>query len=171
MADDHDSGEPPQVLFLEKGASWYWLIAGPASGLAMFLIQLKGGVGIKLAVPALFLVLVAGFVALQIKAARVHTSVELTTEMLRSGTELTPVSAIVRVYPVLTRENKSEESTKKWVDARTLGELSGVPRGRRAVGIGLTGGRTARAWARKHRQLHAALNELVDSKQTTDGAV
>jgi hypothetical protein len=169
MTDDHESTEKPQVLFLEKGASWYWLIAGPASGLAMLLIQLKGGVGIKLAVPILFLVLVTGFVALQIKAARVHTSVELTTETLRSGTEFTPVSAIIKVYPELTRANKGEDFTKKWVDARSLGELSGVPRGRRPIGIGMTGDRTARAWARKHRELRKVLDELVESKQTADG--
>lgn len=169
MTDENESAEQPQILFLEKGASWYWLIAGPASGLAMLLIQLKGGVGIKLAVPMLFLFLVTGFVALQIKAARVHTSVELTTETLRSGTEITSVSAIVEVYPELTRANKGEETTKKWVDARSLGELSGVPRGRRAIGIGMTGGRTARAWARKHRLLRKALEELVASKQTIDG--
>jgi hypothetical protein len=166
--DDMTENPVPQTLFLEKGGNWLWLLAGPASGVAMLLIQLQGGVGIRLAVPILFFVLVTGFVALQIKAARVHTSVELTTELLREGTEVIPVSEIVKVYPELTRANKAESETKKWVDSRSLGELSGVPRGRRAIGIGLTGGRTARAWARKHRELRAALVQLVDGKVNLD---
>jgi hypothetical protein len=163
--DDMTDKPESQTLFVEKGGNWLWLLAGPAAGLAMLLIQLQGGVGIRLAVPILFFVLVTGFVALQIKAARVHTSVELTSELLRQGTETIPVSDIVKVYPELTRANKSEAVTKKWVDSRSLGELSGVPRGRRAIGIGLAGDRPARAWARKHRELRAALERLVETEQ------
>ena len=49
----------------------------------------------------------------------------------------------------------------KWLESRHMGELSRVPRGRTAVGIGLAGGRTARAWARQHRELRAALTKLA----------
>ena len=36
-------GRPSEVLFSEYGASWYWLLAGPAAGVAMLLIQLSSG--------------------------------------------------------------------------------------------------------------------------------
>lgn len=156
--------EPAQRLFYESGASWYWVLSGPASAIAMLLIQFKGGVGFQPAVPLIFLVLVTGFVGLQIKAARVHTSVELTRDSLRQGTEVTPIGFIVRVYPPAEHSVKSREPLEKWQTARALGELSGVPRGRTGIGVGLTGKRTAQAWARNHRGLRAALTELVGEK-------
>lgn len=156
--------EQPEVLFFENGASWYWLLAGPASAIAMLLIQIKGGVGFQPVVPLIFLVLVTGFLGLQVKAARVHTSVELTRESLREGTEVTPVSTIVAVFPQAEHSVKSREPLEKWQSARALGELSGVPRGRTAIGIELTGKRTAQAWARNHRGLRAALTALVQEK-------
>ena len=91
--------EQPERLFFENGASWYWLLAGPASAIAMLLIQIKGGVGFQPWVPLIFLVLVTGFLGLQVKAARIHTSVELTRDSLRQGTEVTPVSNIVAGVP------------------------------------------------------------------------
>ncbi len=73
------------MLFYEQGASWLWLLAGPAAGVAMALIQLSAGYGIQLLVPGIFFVLVSGFLAVQVKAARIHTSVELTTHKLRQA--------------------------------------------------------------------------------------
>ena len=113
----------PEVLFYEQGASWYWLLAGPAAAVAMALIQLSAGYGIQLLVPGIFFVLVTGFLAIQIKAARIHTSVELTPDLLRQGTEQIPTANIVRVYP----EPKGPDEPK-WQSARALGELTGVPR-------------------------------------------
>ncbi|WP_445167112.1 DUF3093 domain-containing protein [Mycolicibacterium sp. Dal123E01] len=156
--------EQPELLFSETGASWYWLVAGPASAIAMLLIQFKGGVGFQPLVPLIFLVLVTGFLALQVKAARVHTSVELTREALRQGTEVTPLAHILGVFPAAQYSVKSREPLEKWQQSRALGELSGVPRGRTGVGVELTGKRTAQAWARNHRALRAALTELVGEK-------
>lgn len=156
--------EEPEPLFFENGASWYWLLAGPASAIAMLLIQIKGGVGFQPVVPLIFLVLVTGFLGLQVKAARVHTSVELTRDSLREGTEVTPVRTIVAVFPAAQHSVKSREPLEKWQSARALGELSGVPRGRTGIGIELTGKRMAQAWARNHRGLRAALTELVEEK-------
>ena len=93
----HD--ESPNVLFAETGASWWWLLAGPAAGLAMMLIQLNSGLGLQWVVPVAFLVVVSAFLALQIKAARIHTSVELTPETLRQGVETIRIDEIVSVYP------------------------------------------------------------------------
>jgi len=92
----------------------------------MALIQLSSGYGIQLLVPGIFFVLVTGFLAIQIKAARIHTSVELTSETPASGHGNAFASAtIVRVYP----EPKGPDEPK-WQSARALGELTGVPRRR-----------------------------------------
>ena len=154
-----ESTPPPEVLFHEQGASWWWLSAGPAAGIAMALIQMSAGYGIQLLVPSIFLVLVSGFLAIQVKAARIHTSVELTPDHLRQGTERLRIDDIVRVYP----EPKGQEEPK-WMSSRALGELTGVPRGRTGIGLRLTNDRTAQAWARKHHQLRAALTHLMEER-------
>ena len=150
---------PPEVLFYEQGASWWWVLAGPGAGVAMALIQLSAGYGIQLLVPGIFFVLVTGFLAIQIKAARIHTSVELTPDSLRQGTEHIRTDAIVRVYP----EPKGPDEPT-WQSARALGELTGVPRGRTGIGLKLTNDRAAQAWARKHHELRAALTHVVEER-------
>jgi hypothetical protein len=169
MSDDQLLEQPEPPLFVENGASWYWLLAGPASAIAMLLIQIKGGVGFQPVVPLIFLVLVTGFLGIQVKAARIHTSVELTRDSLRQGAEVTRVSNIVRVFPPAEHSVKSKELLEKWQTSRALGELSGVPRGRTGIGVELTGKRTAQAWARNHRALRAALTALVEG-ETADAS-
>jgi hypothetical protein len=154
-----ESDAPPEVLFYEQGASWAWILAGPGAGIAMALIQISAGYGIQWLVPGAFLVLVTGFLAIQVKAARIHTSVELTPDYLRQGTEKTQIDEIVRIYP----EAKGSEAPK-WQSARALGELTGVPRGRTGIGLKLTNDRSAQAWARKHLQLREALTQLVEER-------
>ena len=154
-----EDGVSPPVLFYEQGASWLWLAAGPASAVAMALIQASAGYGIQWLVPGIFLVLVSGFLAIQVKAARIHTSVELTSEYLRQGTERIRTDDIVRIYPEATGKEEP-----KWQSARALGELVGVPRGRTGIGLKLTNDRSAQAWARKHQQLRAMLTQLVEER-------
>jgi hypothetical protein len=151
--------EPADVLFYEPGASWWWMLAGPAAAVAMLLIQLSSGVGFQWLVPTVFLVLVTGFIAVQVKAARIHTSVELTPTTLREGAERIHVDDIVRIYP----EPEGNEE-HQWMSARALGELAGVPKGRTGIGVKLTNDRIAQAWARKHRQLRSQLVHLVDER-------
>ena len=160
-AEVGNSQAPPaaEVLFSEQGASWLWLVAGPAAGVTMALIQLSAGYGIQWFVPTLFFVLVSVFLWVQVKAARIHTSVELTADTLRQGTETTSTDDIVRVYPAATGKE-----VPKWQYARALGELTGVPRGRTGIGVRLTNDRTAQAWARKHHQLRAALTNLLEER-------
>ena len=153
------SGGPPQVLFYEQGASWLWVLGGPASAIAMELIQMSAGYGLQWLIPGLFLVLVTGFLAIQVKAARIHTSVELTPVHLRQGTERLRIDDIVRIYP-----EPSGQEVPKWQTARALGELTGVPRGRTGIGLKLTNNRTAQAWARKHQRLRAALTHLLEER-------
>lgn len=145
------------VLFSEPGASWRWVLSGPAAGVAMALIQISSGAGFQPLVPGIFFVLVTGFITIQIKAARIHTSVELTSVSLRQGAETIRVSEIIKIFPEATGTE-----APKWQSARALGELTGVPRRRTGIGVKLTNDRTAQAWARKHKQLRAALTALVD---------
>jgi hypothetical protein len=154
-----DTGTPPQVLFYEPGATWWWILAGPAAGIAMALIQLSAGYGIQWLVPGIFFVLVTGFLWIQVKAARIHTSVELTADHLRQGEERISIDDIVRIYPEATGSE-----TPKWQSSRALGELTGVPRGRKGIGLKLTNDRGAQAWARKHQRLRAELTRLVEER-------
>jgi hypothetical protein len=151
-------------LFYEAGASWYWVLAGPFSAVSLLLIERSSGAGMAPLVPAIFLVLVSAFVGIQVKAARIHTSVELTEDALRQGTETILVREIVKVYPEAENSVKSDKPLAKWQSARALGELVGVPRGRYGIGLKLAGGRTAQAWARRHRHLRAALTPLVEER-------
>lgn len=153
------TGAEAQRLFYEPGASWAWLLAGPAAGGAMLLIQLSAGYGLAPLVPTIFVVLVSGFLAVQVKAARIHTSVELTPTTLRQGAEIVKIADIVSVYPPATGTD-----VPKWQSARALGELTGVPRGRTGIGLQLTGKRTAQAWARRHATLREHLTQLVEER-------
>ena len=150
-----------EVLFSEPGAFWLWLLAGPAAGITMMIIQITSGYGPQPLVPGVFLVLVTGFLGVQVKAARIHTSVELTAEYLREGRETILIPEILRVYP-----EAEGRDVPKWQLARALGELTGVPRGRTGIGLKLSNDRSAQAWARKHRELRAALTSLVDGATT-----
>ena len=161
MTTGTDTKQAP--LFREVGASWYWLLGGPVCGGAMLMIEHSSGYGWSPLLPGFFLVMVSGFVALQVKAARIHTSVELTPETLRQGTETVKVADIVRVYPEAENQLNTEK-LERWQSARALGELTGVPRGRVGIGLRLTEGRTAQAWARRHRLLRATLTPLVEER-------
>ena len=154
----------PKPLFYEPGASWYWVLTGPAAAVSMILIEIWSGAGVQLVVPVIFLVMVSAFVALQVKAARIHVSVELTEDALREGTETILVSEIVKVYPEAEHSVVSDKELAPWQSARAIGELVGVPRGRVGIGLKLTEGRTAQAWARRHRELRAALTPLVQER-------
>ncbi len=151
-------------LFFESGASWYWLLAGPLSAGAMLMIEKHSGYGWQVAVPAVFLVLVTGFVGLQVKAARIHASVELNEHILRQGTETLKISDIVKIFPEPEHSPTSEKPLQPWQSSRALGELVTVPRGRVGIGLRIAGGRTVQAWARGHRQLRALLTPLVEER-------
>jgi hypothetical protein len=154
----------PKPLFYEPGASWWWVALGPVSAGAMILIEVWSHAPLSFVVPLVFLVLVSAFVALQVKAARMHVSVELTEDALRQGTETILVREIVKVYPEPKNHEASGKELAKWQSARALGELVGVPRHRTGIGLKLTEGRTAQAWARRHRHLRAALTPLVQER-------
>lgn len=166
MTTDTHTKQTP--LFREPGASWFWVLTGPLAAGTMLLIEHSSGYGWQPLVPGVFLVLVSGFVALQVKAARIHTSVELTPQTLRQGTETINVAEIVRVFPEAGHPQASEQESARWQSARALGELVGVPKGRVGIGLRLTHGRTAQAWARRHKALRAALTPLVEERVGVD---
>ena len=150
-----------EILFHEPGSTWWWLLVGPASAATMIFIQMSSGLGFQPLVPAIFFVLVTGFLAIQVKAARIHTSVELTPTYLREGTETLLIHEILQVYPPA-----SGSEAPKWQSARALGELTGVPRRRTGIGLKLSNDRTAQAWARKQQQLRAELTALVERRSS-----
>jgi hypothetical protein len=163
--------ETPERLFFENGASWHWLWLGVVGGLVMTFVQSSAGLGFQPVVPLFFLVMMCGFLTVQVRAARIHTSVELTADTLRQGTETLPISEIVAVYPEaehtvkssgpVKKWAKSGEALQKWQESRSLGELNGVPKGRTGIGLKLANDRTAQAWARDHEALRAELTRLV----------
>lgn len=176
----NDAPEVRPPIYAENGASWLWLLAGPAAALAMVAVQYRAGLGLRLGVPLMFLVMVSGFLALQVKAARVHTSVELTGTTLREGLEVLPLEQIQTIYPEPENSVKAagfmdkwqgralglhaSGPLEKWQTARALGELSGVPKGRTPIGLRLTGERYVQAWARNPDALRAELTRLVESR-------
>ncbi|MCB0932073.1 MAG: DUF3093 domain-containing protein [Mycobacterium sp.] len=151
-------------LFYERGGSWLWILVGPISAVTMLILQHTSGQGVQPMVPLVILVLVTAFLGIQLKAARIHTSVELTRDMLREGTEVTSVNQILGLFPEPEFTMKSGQPLEKWQTARVLGELDNVPRGRTAIGIRLSGDRIAQAWARNPRGLRAALSELIEAR-------
>jgi hypothetical protein len=159
---DTDTEAAP--LFREVGATWYWLLAGPISAAIMLWIEKSNGNGWQISVPVFFLVVLTSFIALQVKAARIHTSVVLTPQTLRQGTETIRVSEILKVYPEPDHPQAAKKDLERWQSARALGELVGVPKGRTGIGLRLTGGRTAQAWARRHRHLRNLLTPLVEER-------
>ena len=127
-----------EVLYSEPGASWLWVLVGPGSAVAMAAIQASTGLGFQPLVPGIFLVLVTGFLSIQIKAARIHTSVELTPDYLRQGTETIRLSEVVTIFP-----EAGGAETQKWESARALGRAGGRaarPQGHRAQAHGRPNG-------------------------------
>jgi len=149
-----DDTTTEEILFSEPGASLWWLALGPFSAVSLAGMQLWSAHRVDPLVPLAFLVIVTGFMWIQTKAARIHTSVELTRGQLRQGTEIIGTDTIVEIFPIA----KGEEP---WQSARALGELTGVPKGRTGIGLKLAGDRTAQAWARRHHGLRAALESVV----------
>lgn len=151
---------PDSVLFSEPGARWRTVAYGPLLCLFVLILELalrRGPVhwfGL-----AFCAILLAGFVTLQVVAGKRHVSVELTDSVLREGTETLPLSSIARVFPELDEESWDDEP---WESARALGELTGVPRRRRGIGLKLRDGAMVQAWARDHRQLRAQLSAALD---------
>ncbi|MGW4479026.1 hypothetical protein [Rhodococcus triatomae] len=155
MTDRGDSGE---VAFAEPGARWNAVVLGPALCVVVLIADIFVGAGVHLLGLALFAVVLAGFVALQVLAARRHASVEVTATRLRCGSESVDLDDIAEVLPLA---DPMDEDLQPWETARVLGELTGVPRRRTPVGLRLVDGGTVRAWARDGDGLRSVLESVV----------
>ncbi len=146
------------MLFAEPGARWRSVAYGPVLCVIVLILELATG-----AQPHWFALIfcaaaIGGFVALQVVAGQRHVSVELTSERLRQGTEILPLSNIAAVLP---ERDEDDWDDLDWESARALGELHGVPRRRTGIGLQLRDGALVQAWARDHRGLRAALETAV----------
>ncbi|NIL92393.1 hypothetical protein RhoFasSB10_04752 [Rhodococcus fascians] len=152
----NDLGGTDPVLFHEPGGRWRALLWGPAFCLVVLAVELGSGPVIHWFALALFSLILVGLTYVQLRAARMHVSVELTTRQLRQGTETVDVAEITEIFPPAEYED-GEYEPKKWETARVLGELSGVPRKRHGIGLRLVGGGLVQAWAKDDDGLRAAL--------------
>lgn len=157
-----ETNTAPAVRFAEPGARWRSVAYGPLLCLIILILELivrRGGVHwFGLGFCALLL---AGFVALQVVAGKRHVSVELTDTSLREGAETISLDSIATIFPEHDEESWEDED---WQSARALGELTGVPRRRKGIGLKLRDGGLVQAWAKDHlrlrEELTAALEEL-----------
>lgn len=164
MADDRSD-----VLYYEPGSRKSAVAFGPAFCLVALVIELFTGPVVHWFGLTMFAVILTGLVYVQVIAARRHASVELTTTILRQGTEEVPISEIAEMFPE-SDDAAYEEDMQPWETARALGELSGVPRRRHGIGLRLTTGGLVRAWAKDDDALREALNQAVrpQSRSTSD---
>ncbi|MBL1075696.1 hypothetical protein JK358_14975 [Nocardia sp. 2] len=150
---------PTAVLFSEPGARWRTIAYGPALCAIILILEVVRGGAVHWFGLVFCAALLAGFVWLQVLAGKRHISVELTPEQLRQGTEVVPLSNIAAVLPEVDEESWDDED---WESARALGELTGVPRRRKGIGLKLKNGDLVQAWARDHRTLRAELSAALE---------
>lgn len=152
MNPPETAAEP--VLFGEPGARWRVVGYGPLLCLVVLIVELATGSAVHWLTLPICAVVLAAAVSVQVVAARRHASVELTPTTLRNGTEAIELTQIIEVFP--PRDDRSWDIAA-WETARTLGELTDVPRRRGAVGIKLRKGMLARAWAKDDTTLRTEL--------------
>ena len=154
-AEPADEGE---VLFAEQGGSWWIVAIGPVMVGAVLAMEITGPGQVHWPVLSIFAVILVSFSLVQVHAARRHVSVCLTETTLRQGTRTLPLTEIKKIFP----PNEGVEA-QKWESARALGELHGVPRRRKGIGLKLADGNLAQAWARDVEGLRRELTEAVQA--------
>ncbi|WP_430333903.1 hypothetical protein [Rhodococcus sp. ACT016] len=161
-----DAGSPaePGVLFDELGGRWRTVAYGPVFCVVALVIELLTGPVVHWFALTLFAAILAGIVSVQVAAARRHVSVSLTDTTLRQGSEELPLTDIEAVLP---EADPYADEPQRWESARSLGELSGVPRRRTGIGLRLRDGSLVQAWARDDDGLREALTEAVDGGRGT----
>ncbi|QUD81793.1 hypothetical protein J8M97_18800 [Gordonia polyisoprenivorans] len=162
-SDETESPEPDphpipedrgEVLFYEPGGSWWVVAIGPVLIGAVLAMEISGPGQVHWPVLIIFGLIIIGFSVVQVIAARRHVSVELTELTLRQGVRVIALDEIDTIYP----ENNGADA-KDWESARALGELHGVPRRRRGIGLKLADGSLAQAWARDVQRFRRELTE------------
>lgn len=151
-----------EILFSEPGGRWRSVLYGPAFCIVVLVAELFTGPVIHWIALVVAAILLSGFVAIQVVAARTHISVELTSSTLRQGVEEVSISEI---DAVLAPPDPDVYEMQKWETARALGDLSNVPRRRKAIGLRLRGGGLVRAWAKDSEELRRQLLRLVPMRE------
>lgn len=159
MTGPDPAGTTAAPLFHEPGGRWRTVALGPVVCAIALVVELFSGPVVHWVSLPIVAVVLAAFTYVMVVAARRHIAVELTPEILRQGTEELPVAEIEAVLP----PSADSWEPERWESARVLGELSGVPRGRTAIGLRLRGGTFVRAWAKDAKTLRARLEEIVDA--------
>ena len=154
-----------ELLHAERGASWHTLWLAPALAAVGLASDALMGDGMRWYVWVLAAVVLGAIGAWMIHAAREHTSVYLTRELLTQGQDELPTSEIVKVFPAAPRKRAGDDPPEHWETARALGEISRVPRGRRGVGVQLRRGSLAQAWAKDDDGLRAALAQILEDRR------
>ncbi|AOW94915.1 hypothetical protein BFN03_12630 [Rhodococcus sp. WMMA185] len=131
---------------------------GPIFCLIALVVELLTGPVVHWFALPLFAALLSGFISVQVVAARRHASVELTSSTLRQGTEDLPITEIVKIMPPADPEARDHQP---WETARSLGELSAVPRRRSGIGLRLNNGALVQAWAKDDEGLREQLESLL----------
>ncbi|MGW6035338.1 DUF3093 domain-containing protein [Gordonia terrae] len=154
-----DPVEPAgEVLFAESGGSWWVVLIGPILVGAVLAVEITGPGQVHWPVLMIFFVLLLGFSLVQVSAARRHVSVELTETTLRQGAVTTPLADIRKIFPP-----NHGHAPEDWESASALGELHGVPRRRKGIGVELTSGTLAQAWARDVERLRSELTQAHEA--------
>ncbi|ANY22363.1 hypothetical protein [Gordonia terrae] len=147
-----------EILFAESGGSWWVVLIGPILVGAVLAVEITGPGQVHWPVLMIFFVLLLGFSLVQVSAARRHVSVELTETTLRQGAVTTPLADIRKIFPP-----NHGHAPEDWESASALGELHGVPRRRKGIGVELTSGTLAQAWARDVERLRSELTQAHEA--------
>ena len=153
------------ALYSEPGANWRVLLLAPAFAAVGLLSDMLTGGGMRWFVWVLAAMILGAIGSWMVHAARQHTCVSLTDDVLTQGQDELPTRDIVKVFPPAPRGRTRDDPPEHWETARALGEISRVPRGRRAVGIQLRRGNLAQAWAKDDDALRAALQAIVEQRR------
>ena len=151
---EDENEDPGDVLFYEPGGSWWVVSIGPLLVIAVLVLEITGPGSVHWPVLLIFLVILVGFSMVQVTAARRHVSVELTETTLRQGAQTIRLDDNAKIYPP-----NHGAVPEDWESAPALGELHGVPRRRKGVGVKLKSGTVNQAWARNVDRFRSELND------------
>lgn len=160
MSEDALVGSEP--LFYERGASWYWLLAGPVSGLTMLRSSSSRAVA-ACGGSSVFLVLVSGF--LSAGEGRAHPYQRRAHRGVAAAkTPRWSRCTIVGVYPgAPTARNPVNRAGEVAVRQGAGGAERGAARAHRYRAAAQRRAHR-QAWARNHRELRAQLTKLVEDR-------
>lgn len=147
-----------KVMYREAGAHWRTVYYGPVLCLIIVIVEVSTGQRAHWPALSICALLMAGVMWMIVSSGRTHIRVELTPTHLVNGTETIDIAEINQVFP----ESEDKWDEEPWENARVLGELANVPRGRTAIGLELERGILVRAWAKDDRMLRAGLEYLHD---------